>query len=283
MVDKKVNRLGGLFDKPGKRRQAGGAYDVNGISPTLDTSAGGYRQPLVALEGGQMLIREATKQGYAVAEEGDSININFPSSKTRRGRVGKKVAHTLTTQCEQAVVLPCIAASRGRNVDNPSNREKGQELKQRLEVNKKGISNTLTTVTKDNYVIEEDLNVRKLTPKEYARLQDFSDDTFDKLVGISNSQLYKIFGNSITVAVPREAFLLQALICIPGFIEDHSCVNCENCKHAGGNKYYCDVNFTLIAEKGRQTENYVEECEDWELKEKIKEVLAIAKAKAEKE
>ena len=37
-----------------------------------------------------MLIREATKQGYAVAEEGDSININFPSSKTRRGRVGKE-------------------------------------------------------------------------------------------------------------------------------------------------------------------------------------------------
>ena len=183
-----------------------------------------------------MLIREAAKQGYAVAEEGDSININFPSSKTRRGRVGKK-----------------------------------------------GISNTLTTVTKDNYVIEEDLNVRKLTPREYARLQDFSDDTFDKLVGISNSQLYKIFGNSITVAVPREAFLLQALICIPGFTKDHSCVNCENCKHAGGNKYYCDVNFTLIAEKGRQTENYVEECEDWELKEKIKEVLAIAKAKTEKE
>lgn len=255
-------------------------YADSGIAPACVT---GFRPYIATSEGGQMLIREATKQGYAVAEEGDSININFPSSKTRRGRVGKKVAHTLTTQCEQAVVLPCIAASRGRNVDNPSSREKGQELKQRLEINKKGISNTLTTVTKDNYVIEEDLNVRKLTPKEYARLQDFSDDTFDKLVGISNSQLYKIFGNSITVAVPREAFLLQALICIPGFIEDHSCVNCENCKHAGGNKYYCDVNFMLIAEKGRQTENYVEECEDWELKEKVKEVLATAKAKTEKE
>lgn len=230
-----------------------------------------------------MLIREATKQGYAVAEEGDSININFPNSKTRRGRVGKQVAHTLTTQCEQAVVLPCIAASRGRNPDKPSSREVGQKLQQRLEINSKGISNALTTVTKDNYVIEEDLAVRKLTPREYARLQNFSDDTFNKLEGISNSQLYKIFGNSITVAVPREAFLLQALICIPAFTKDHSCVNCENCKHAGGNKFYCDVRFTLIAEKGRQTEDYIEDCEDWELKEKVKEVLAIAKAKDKEE
>ncbi|HHO6498643.1 TPA: DNA (cytosine-5-)-methyltransferase, partial [Staphylococcus aureus] len=36
-------------------------------------------------------IREATKKGYAIAEDGDSINISFPDSKTRRGRVGKKV------------------------------------------------------------------------------------------------------------------------------------------------------------------------------------------------
>lgn len=229
-----------------------------------------------------MLIREATKKGYAIAEPGDSINISFPSSKTRRGRVSKGTAHTLMTNCDQAVVLPCIAASRGRNVENPSSRKKGQKLQQKLEINTKGVSNTLTAVTKDNYVIEEDTRVRKLTPREYARLQNFSDETFDKLEGISNSQLYKIFGNSITVAVPREAFLLQALICIPAFTKDHSCVNCENCVHAGGNKFYCDVKYKLIAEKGEQTKDYEEDCEQWQLKEKIKEVLAIAEAKNEK-
>ena len=49
-------------------------------------------------------IREATKQGYAIAREGDSINYALPNSKTRRGRVGKSVANTLDTSCQQGVL-----------------------------------------------------------------------------------------------------------------------------------------------------------------------------------
>lgn len=53
-------------------------------------------------------------------------------------------------------------------------------------------------VTKDGQNV-----VRKLTPKEYWRLQGFSDEDFDKCkeAGLSNSQLYKQAGNSITVLV----------------------------------------------------------------------------------
>jgi DNA (cytosine-5)-methyltransferase 1 len=51
-----------------------------------------------------VLIKEATQEGYAVAEIGDSINISFPNSKTRRGRVGKGVAQTLDTHCQQATL-----------------------------------------------------------------------------------------------------------------------------------------------------------------------------------
>ena len=40
-------------------------------------------------------IREATKKGYAIAEQGDSVNVSFPDSKTRRGRIGKQLANTL--------------------------------------------------------------------------------------------------------------------------------------------------------------------------------------------
>ena len=47
-----------------------------------------------------------------------------------------------------------IAASRGRNPTNPSDRTAGIPTEQRLEVNRDGICNTLTTVLKDNYVIE---------------------------------------------------------------------------------------------------------------------------------
>lgn len=52
-----------------------------------------------------MHIREATKQGYAVARCGDSINLSFPESKTRRGRVGKSIATTLETSCNQGTAF----------------------------------------------------------------------------------------------------------------------------------------------------------------------------------
>ncbi|WP_257149582.1 DNA cytosine methyltransferase [Bacillus cereus] len=53
----------------------------------------------------KVLVKEATKQGYAVAEVGDSINFSVPNSKTRRGRVGKQIAQTLDTACNQATLL----------------------------------------------------------------------------------------------------------------------------------------------------------------------------------
>ena len=49
-------------------------------------------------------VREATKKGYSIAEKGDSINFEHPNSKTRRGRVGKGVANTLTTSCNQGTL-----------------------------------------------------------------------------------------------------------------------------------------------------------------------------------
>lgn len=47
-----------------------------------------------------------------------------------------------------------IVASRGRNPDKPSDRTKGNYLEQRLEPNSEGICNTITSVQKDNYVLE---------------------------------------------------------------------------------------------------------------------------------
>ena len=110
-------------------------HSVNKVSPTLNTMQGGDRQPKIAIptltpdrvnkrqngrrfkEDGEPMftltsqdrhgvaIREATKKGYTVAEPGDSVNISFPDSETRRGRVGKQTANTLLTGEEQAVVL----------------------------------------------------------------------------------------------------------------------------------------------------------------------------------
>jgi DNA (cytosine-5)-methyltransferase 1 len=49
--------------------------------------------------------------------------------------------------------------------------------------------------------ITENYRIRKLTPRECWRLMGVKDEQFNKLHGISNSQLYKLAGNSIVVDV----------------------------------------------------------------------------------
>ena len=44
------------------------------------------------------IVPEATKQGYAIAREGDAIDLSFPNSSTPRGRVGEKVKNLMTSQ-----------------------------------------------------------------------------------------------------------------------------------------------------------------------------------------
>lgn len=189
-----------------------------------------------------------------------------------------KVLQNLKTN---GVVEPIACASRGRNPDNPSDRTTGCPTEQRLEINTNGTTNTITTVQKDNYIIEpmaldeqnqyirkdgcvgtlttdgsspkhnnrvieprvmqepmnlypnsgnpqagrvyntqgispamdtcqggnrmpkitEQYRIRKLTPRECWRLMGVKDEQFDKLHDISNSQLYKMAGNSIVVDV----------------------------------------------------------------------------------
>lgn len=95
---------------------------------------------------------------------------------------------------------PMIVAMRGRNPNNPSDRTAGSPTEQRLEPNSQGICNTLTSVQKDNMVLEKcsQYRIRKLTPLECWRLMDFSDEDFRKAESVnSNSQLYKQAGNSI--------------------------------------------------------------------------------------
>lgn len=116
---------------PGSHEQNGRVYSPNVICPTLNTMQGGDRQPKIIQRshgynlGGEhriaptltsnsyhennllkLRIHEATKQGYAEASVGDSVNLAHPNSKTRRGRVGKQIANTLLTGESQGVVEP---------------------------------------------------------------------------------------------------------------------------------------------------------------------------------
>lgn len=71
----------------------------------------------------------------------------------------------------------------------------------------KDVANTIHGATggggnTDSFVVGQNYRIRKLTPRECFRLQDVDDEYIDKLLnaGISNSQLYKLAGNSITLA-----------------------------------------------------------------------------------
>ena len=91
--DSKESRLKELTEN---KSQAYRVYDQDGLATTIKSVGGG-----IGAKTGLYKVKEATKTGYAIAQEGDSINLSVPSSKTRRGRVGRGVAQTLDTGMQQ--------------------------------------------------------------------------------------------------------------------------------------------------------------------------------------
>lgn len=171
----------------------------DGCSNTLST----------AQKDNYVAIPQATKRGFAECEIGGVADFSYPNSETRRGRVqdNGSICPTITAGNSGICrIEPKIAAIRGRNPENPSDRTAGIETQQRLEIGG-DCSNALTTVQKDNVVVEPSVRVRKLTPREYFRLMGFLDEDFDKAASVnSNSQLYKQSGNSIVVNVLTAIF-----------------------------------------------------------------------------
>ncbi len=83
--------------------------EVDDIAPTLTgqcSSASGSSAVLMMEE--PIQVKVATKQGYEEAEKGDFVNITYPGSKTKRGRVGKGIAQTLTCGDGNAVITENI-------------------------------------------------------------------------------------------------------------------------------------------------------------------------------
>ena len=250
-----AERIGGCFDDEKGKHQAGSVWNKNGLSPTLDTMQGGYRQPLVTEEINIEKVGHLDCKGwYEIETRVHSTNGLAPTVETRNRA---KYIETINYKGKE-IELPCVCASRGRNPENPSSRESGLPTEQHIELNTKGTSNAITTVQKDNYVITVDENIkpsvrenferekeqistsnreihqcecksgwqdnkvgikvtptirannpftaiycdyriRKLTPRECLRLMGVSDEDIAKMksVGLSDSSLYKLAGNSI--------------------------------------------------------------------------------------
>ncbi len=162
-----------------------------------------------------LLIKAKTKDGYQVAYPGDSIDTAFSGQNSRRGRVGNQVAHTLTTSATQAYyfidlnpdpklteIARCITARQDSGISNRKAEHSGVFVE----------STDFTDDEKFAVVFVEPNGevhigrIRKLTPMECWRLQRFTDDQFDKAkaTGLSDSRLYKMAGNAVTVNVIAE-------------------------------------------------------------------------------
>ena len=121
-------------------------FDPNGLSPTVHCAGGGNTELKIVVAGQfQPVDRDYKCKGKQREEH----------FECRDDEISNAV---LTGDRKNCV---CIAAMRGRNPDNPSDRKAGQQLKQRLELGETDVSNTLTSVQKDNLVVEGDFVARK--------------------------------------------------------------------------------------------------------------------------
>lgn len=130
---------------------------TDGISPTLTEAMGkgGGQTPIIidTAEPKERFYKQAFETlKKNECEVGDTIDA-FNKKVNKSG-----VCPTLTTRPEgfKTAILPVVGAMRGRNPEDPSDRTAGVPTEQRLEINEKGLCNALTTVQKDNLVIEED-------------------------------------------------------------------------------------------------------------------------------
>ena len=135
------NLIGGKWDKMHDVSRR--VYSGEGCAPTIHTCGGGNTEPKVIAGIGEKKSNGG-KQWYQQDRiYDDNVAISVTTAFNPYYAVQK-----------DEIIDPFICASRGRNPENPSDRTAGTFTKQRLEPNFSGCSNTLTTVQKDNYVVE---------------------------------------------------------------------------------------------------------------------------------
>lgn len=208
-------------------REGNRVYAADGLGITITTGSGATGLYMIP-------IKSKTKIGYQLAFPNDSIDTAYADMNSRRGRVGAETAHTLTTSSTQGVYLidmnpspkltelaRCITARQDSGISKRPGEHSAvlvivkeitpDEISELDGVTADGSDKTAGLIILSDEEGHQFLGyIRKLTPRECWRLQGFTDEQFDKVkaVGISDSQLYKMAGNAVTVpavfAVARE-------------------------------------------------------------------------------
>ena len=181
-----VKQIGNISDSKsfGGNPQTGRVYADDGLSPTLNTMQGGGREPKVAIPVLTPDRVNKRQNGRRFKDNGD------PSfTLTAQDKHGVMVKEATKKGYDVATVGDSI------NISQPNSKTRRGRVGH-------SIANTLVTGS-EQATLTSEYRIRKLTPRETWRLQAFPDELFDKAqqAGLSDSQLYKQAGNSVTVNV----------------------------------------------------------------------------------
>lgn len=210
-------------------RQGNRVYSDRGLSCTLTSGAGGFGGKSGLYDVG-LPIKVNTKTGYQTAHAGDSIDLAYSGLNSRRGRVGRKIAHTITPANTQGLFFidmnenpaltetaRCITTRQNAGIGCRKGEHSGvfmgqasavltpdkAKVRQQGRRMKKPEEPMFTITAQDRHGVMWNGRVRRLTPLECWRLQGFTDEQFYKAqdTGLSDGRLYKMAGNAVSVPV----------------------------------------------------------------------------------
>lgn len=118
----------------------------------MSTMQGGNQEPKILEEQIPCKLDKMPNGHLDSLDNAEICDINTPTASTVTSRYYKGIGSHKDNMC--------IVAMRGRNPNNPSDRTAGSLTEQRLEVNMQGTSNCLTSVQKDNLLLEN--NIQKV-------------------------------------------------------------------------------------------------------------------------
>lgn len=194
VIEPAIRQIGNVVDNKetfGGNPQRGRVYDAEGISPTLNCMQGGGLEPKIVVDTlpkGEIInpLKNKTDYGWHF-EQGVFDEKGIARTVKANGGSGN-IPKVIT---EEKTITNVIGSTQKNATVNDGN-----------------LAPTLTSSmgTGGGHVpmtLYTDLRIRKLTPLECWRLQGFKDEQFYKAQedGLSNAQLYKQAGNSVTVNV----------------------------------------------------------------------------------
>lgn len=191
MLEDNVEEKYYLSDKQIKDIQSWNAYEKpletldKDISKTLTTRSGEYTSSMQLVRD-NLKIKNATKQGYLEATDGDGIDISS-RMEHHRGTVQKDKVQTLTT-----------SGGNDRGVVTIGNYSPSKHNASRIVSKEHSAPTVMENHGTITAVQTSDLRIRKLTPRECFRLMGVKDEDYEKIAkNQSDSSLYHLAGDSI--------------------------------------------------------------------------------------